>query len=49
MSHVAEGDHVMVTWVPRDGENTTRRAEGMALDIGGGITARTGELLHLGR
>ena len=42
VKHVKEGDHVMVTWVPRDGENESRRAEGIALDIGGGETARTG-------
>jgi Zn-dependent alcohol dehydrogenase len=42
VKHVVEGDHVMVTWVPRDGENATRRAEGIALDIGGGVIARTG-------
>jgi Zn-dependent alcohol dehydrogenase len=32
----------MVTWVPRDGEHAARRAEGIALDVGGGVTARTG-------
>jgi len=42
VKHVQEGDHVMVTWVPRDGENESRRAEGIVLDIGGGETARTG-------
>ncbi len=42
VKHVKEGDHVMVTWVPRDGEHATRRADGVALDVGGGITARTG-------
>lgn len=39
--HVAEGDHVMLTWVPRDGEHTTRRPKGVALDVGDGVTART--------
>ena len=38
--HVKEGDTVMVTWVPRDGENTTRVAEGIALDLEGGVVAR---------
>jgi Zn-dependent alcohol dehydrogenase len=42
VKHVKEGDHVMVTWVPRDGEHTTRRADAVALDIGGGEIARTG-------
>ncbi len=42
--HVTEGDHVMVTWVPRDGERATRRAEGVALDIGGGVIARAGNV-----
>jgi Zn-dependent alcohol dehydrogenase len=36
VNHVKEGDRVMVTWVPRDGENTDRRAEPVALDIPGG-------------
>ena len=40
--HVKEGDTVMVTWVPRDGENTNRRAEPVALDLGGGVIARGG-------
>jgi Zn-dependent alcohol dehydrogenase len=42
VKHVKEGDHVMVTWVPRDGEHATRQAQGVALDVGGGVTARTG-------
>ncbi len=42
VKHVKEGDHVMVTWVPRDGEHATRRAAGIALDVGGGVVARTG-------
>ena len=42
VKHVKEGDHVMVTWVPRDGEHATRRPDGIALDVGGGVTARTG-------
>lgn len=39
VTHVKEGDHVMVTWVPRDGENTTRRAEAVTLDLADGTTA----------
>lgn len=42
VKHVKEGDHVMVTWVPRDGEHATRHADGVALDVGGGVIARTG-------
>jgi Zn-dependent alcohol dehydrogenase len=42
VKNVKEGDHCMVTWVPRDGENEKRRAEGIALDVGGGVIARTG-------
>ena len=44
VSHVKEGDHVMVTWVPRDGEHATRRAEGVALDLPGGGKASTGNV-----
>lgn len=40
VTHVKEGDEVMVTWVPRDGENATRRAEGVQLDLPGGGMAR---------
>jgi len=32
VKHVKEGDEVMVTWVPRDGERATRRAEGVTID-----------------
>jgi Zn-dependent alcohol dehydrogenase len=42
--HLKEGDHVMVTWVPRDGENTTRPAEAVSLELPGGSTARTGNV-----
>ncbi len=40
VSHVKEGDTVMVTWVPRDGERTTRPAEAVTLKVPGG-DART--------
>jgi Zn-dependent alcohol dehydrogenase len=40
VDHVKEGDHVMVTWVPRDGEHTDRRPEPVTLDLPGGATAR---------
>ncbi|MEO8539372.1 MAG: zinc-binding dehydrogenase [bacterium] len=40
--HVKEGDDVMVTWVPRDGENATRRPEGVSLELEDGTIAQTG-------
>jgi len=40
VNHVKEGDHVMVTWVPRDGENTDRRADATMLELPGGRSAR---------
>ena len=36
VTHVKEGDDVMVTWVPRDGEHATRRALPVELDLGNG-------------
>jgi len=39
VDHVKEGDRVMVTWVPRDGENTTRRADAISLTLADGSTA----------
>ncbi len=39
--HVKEGDTVMVTWVPRDGESASRRAEAVTLDLPDGTTARS--------
>ncbi len=36
VTHVKEGDRVMVTWVPRDGENSTRRAEAVTLVLADG-------------
>jgi len=39
VKHVKEGDTVMVTWVPRDGENTNRRAEAVTLSLPNGVTA----------
>lgn len=41
VTHVKEGDDVMVTWVPRDGENATRRAEGIDLALPDGSVAKT--------
>lgn len=41
VTHVKEGDDVMVTWVPRDGENATRRANGVDLELGDGTVAKT--------
>ena len=39
VTHVKEGDTVMVTWVPRDGENATRKPEMSTLTLPGGQTA----------
>ncbi len=39
--HVKEGDDVMVTWVPRDGEHADRRPEGIDLTLGDGSVAKT--------
>lgn len=40
VTHLKEGDHCMVTWVPRDGENTDRTPEGVALQLENGVVAR---------
>ncbi len=39
VTHVKEGDRVMVTWVPRDGENSNRRAQAVTLDLSDGTQA----------
>ncbi|MBI2764726.1 MAG: zinc-binding dehydrogenase [Chloroflexi bacterium] len=39
--HVKEGDTVMVTWVPRDAANATRRAESVSLELPGGVVAQS--------
>ncbi|MGE5595548.1 MAG: zinc-binding dehydrogenase [Hyphomicrobiales bacterium] len=39
VTHVKEGDTVMVTWVPRDAPNAKRRAEGATLQLPDGSTA----------
>jgi Zn-dependent alcohol dehydrogenase len=44
VTHVKEGDRVMVTWVPRDGENTERRADPIALKLSDGSVANTGNV-----
>jgi Zn-dependent alcohol dehydrogenase len=36
VTHLKEGDHCMVTWVPRDGENTERPAEAVSLQLENG-------------
>ncbi len=41
VTNVKEGDTVMVTWVPRDGENSYRRPDTVSLDLNGGGTVRT--------
>lgn len=42
VSHVREGDEVMVTWVPRDGENATRRPDPVVLETPAGSTLPAG-------
>lgn len=42
VKHVKEGDDVMVTWVPRDGEHNNRRAETAALKLNHGEEIRGG-------
>jgi Zn-dependent alcohol dehydrogenase len=42
VKHVKEGDDVMVTWVPRDGENNTRRPEFAMLKLNDGQEIRGG-------
>ncbi|MDZ7728113.1 MAG: alcohol dehydrogenase catalytic domain-containing protein [Dehalococcoidia bacterium] len=49
VNHVKEGDRVMVTWVPRDGENTTRRAEPVTLNLEDGSTAVSQNVFTVGR
>ncbi len=39
VTHVAEGDTVMLTWVPRDARNTDRAPEPATLAVAGGETA----------
>jgi Zn-dependent alcohol dehydrogenase len=39
VTHVSEGDRVLVTWVPRSPEVTTRRAEAATLQLAGGKVA----------
>lgn len=41
VSHVAEGDTVLVTWVPRDVRGAARPTEGVALDLPDGSQAIT--------
>jgi len=41
VTHVEEGDTVLVTWVPRDVAGTTRATEGVALDLADGRQAVT--------
>jgi len=41
VTHVSEGDHVMVTWVPRDAEHATRPADAVAIELPGGGVAQS--------
>ena len=42
VTHLKEGDHCMVTWVPRDGERATRRPEPSEITLENGSVARGG-------
>lgn len=42
VTHVREGDDVMVTWVPRDGEHNTRRPDSATLTLPDGQSIRAG-------
>ncbi len=42
VTHVREGDDVMVTWVPRDGEHNTRRPDTATLTLPDGQSIRAG-------
>ena len=42
VTHIKEGDHCMVTWVPRDGENTERRPDPAEITLNNGEIARGG-------
>ena len=44
VSHVRQGDTVMVTWVPRDAANTTRAPLPVALDLPDGSVAKAGNV-----
>ncbi|MEM8769334.1 MAG: alcohol dehydrogenase catalytic domain-containing protein, partial [Pseudomonadota bacterium] len=44
VTHVQEGDTVLVTWVPRDVESAARSAEGVTLDLPDGRQAVTGSV-----
>lgn len=39
VTHVKEGDRVMVTWVPRDGEKSNRRPAATTIELPDGTTA----------
>ena len=41
VENVKEGDTVMVTWVPRDGENVLRQPDAINLELEDGSTAST--------
>ncbi len=44
VSHVKEGDTVMVTWVPRDAANTSRAPEPVEVPLPDGSVANTGNV-----
>lgn len=44
VTHVAEGDTVLVTWVPRNRAEAKEWHGGLELDVGGGLKAATGDV-----
>ena len=44
VTHVAVGDTVLVTWVPRNREEAKAWNGGLSLDVGGGVTAHTADV-----
>lgn len=44
VTHVAPGDTVLVTWVPRNREEARSWHGGLSLDVGGGVTAHTADV-----
>jgi len=48
VTHVAEGDTVLVTWVPRSRAEAARWHGGLTLDVGGGVQATTSDVFTWG-
>jgi Zn-dependent alcohol dehydrogenase len=48
VTHVAEGDTVLVTWVPRSRVEAAQWNGGLTLDVGGGVEAATSDVFTWG-